>query len=436
MLPTLRLILLIAAAAPLFLGGAVYDFFTGIGVIYMGLLAVYTLLCIVTLPRPQDITIKRIVPERISIHYPTRILLEIENTGRKDLTVMIAEDFPEDIRVEPASLMVHVKAGRRKTVEYRLTAFKRGRYRLSGFFVRLLPNTRLLYRQFKRTRPADIKVFPNLMNIRRYELLTRRGYTPEEGMAPFKLARQGSEFESLRQYVPGDELSKVDWKASAKTGKLIVKNHEPERRQNIMVALDVGRATAGEFGEMSRVDYLVNATLMLAYISLKQKDWFSLVAFSDRIEMYLPPISGIKNVDRVAEALYELTPRLVESDYGAACQFIAAKNRKRSLLCLMTDIISKEASSVVIAYLSRFARYHLPVAVTLSNPEVIAVAHAPLFHCTDYYSKAVALDLIASRKEALTLMRRQGIGVLDTLPDKLTPELINRYLMIKSKKML
>ena len=137
-------------------------------------------------------------------------------------------------------------------------------------------------------------------------------------------------------------------------------------------------------------------------------------------------------VDRVARALYELQPRLVESDYGGACRFMSLRHRKRSLICLMTDVIDRQASATIISYLGRFARYHVPLAITLANPDVHTVAHQPLAKCPDPYSKAVALDVLTARQEALTAMRRQGVRVLDTHPNLLTPELINRYIMIKS----
>lgn len=202
------------------------------------------------------------------------------------------------------------------------------------------------------------------------------------------------------------------------------------------MALDVGRATAGEFRGLSRVDYLVNATLMLAFVALRQRDQFSLVAFSDRIESYLPPVSGVKNLERVARALFKLQPRLVESDYGGACRFLGLKNRKRSLLCMMTDVIDRQASDVLIAYMARFARYHLPLAVTLSDLDLRFLAHQSLSDCDDPYTKAVALDILSARQEALVSMRRSGVSVLDVAPDRLTPELINRYTLIKSTRRL
>ena len=436
MLPSLRLVIMVMAAAPLFLAGTMYDVCAGIGVIYVILLTLYTIFDALILPRRKSIRVKRITPERISLGFPTRITFEVQNLCRRQVQVQLAEDVPATMDISPARCRTTLGPGETSILEYRLVARRRGRHELSDVYVRVLPALGLLYRQFTETITTELCVFPNLVNLRRYELLARRGLNYEQGLARLKRIGQGSEFESLRHYVSGDEMSRVDWKATAKRAKLMVKNYEPERQQSIRVAIDVGRATAGEFGGLSRVDYLVNATLMLAYVALRQKDWFSMVAFSDGVESYLPPVNGLKNIDRVARSLFELQPRLVESDYGAACRFLGLKNRKRSLLCMMTDVVDRDASSVVMAYMARFARYHLPLAITLSNPEIRRVAEEPLARCEDPYSKAVALDALAAREQALLLMRQKGISVLDVAPDRLTPELINRYTMIKSMHQL
>ena len=135
-------------------------------------------------------------------------------------------------------------------------------------------------------------------------------------------------------------------------------------------------------------------------------------------------------------SLYELEPRLVEADYGAACRFLSLKNRRRSLICLMTDVIGREASAVIISYMARFARYHLPLAVTLTDPAVRSVAEEPLARRADAYCKAAALDVLAAREEALTAMRHQGVAVLEADPRALIGELINRYLLIKYTRRL
>ena len=423
---------MVLGAAPIFLAGGLYEPLVGVGVLYVAVLLVYAAADALLLPRRKQITIERVVPERLSLGVPTRIACEVRNTTRRAVRVHLAEQLPPTLEAKPATCAGTLAPGVRATFEYRLVGRHRGRYEWPGMDVRVLPRWGLFYRQFRLRRQATVDVFPNLVNLRRYELLLRRGASYEQGVARLRRLGHGGEFESLRHYVHGDDMSRVAWKASAKRSRLVVKNYEPERQQSVLVALDVGRATAGEFDRLSRLDYLVNATLMFAYAALHQGDWFSLVAFSDRIESYLPPVRHLKSIERVARALYELEPRLVESNYGAACRFLSLKNRKRSLICLMTDVIDRDASAVIIAYMARFARYHLPLAVTLANRDVRRLADQPLARGADPYAKAAAIDVLVAREEALTAMRHQGVGVLDVDPRALTPALINRYVMIKA----
>jgi len=436
MLPAPRLIVLVMAAAPLFLAGTLYEGATAAGVVYVLVLTFLAFLEALTLPRSKHLRVRRDVPSRVSVGYPTRMHFDVQNGTRRRIRVQLVDDGPVEMDVSPKLCETTLRAGESARLPCRLTAHQRGVHRLGRVFVRVFPLRGLLYRQFTVDLPAEVQVFPNLIAISRSELLARRGSSCEQGLARLRQVGQGFEFESLRPYIRGDEIARIEWKATARRGALIVKNYEPERQQNVFVAIDVGRATAGEFQGLSRVDYLVNATLMLAYVALRQRDHFSLVAFSDRIESYLPPVSGVKSIERVARALFKLEPRLVESDYGQACRFLGLKNRKRSLLCMMTDVIDSQASGVLIAYLARFARYHLPLAVTLSNVDMHQLAHQRLEGCDDLHTKAVAWDVLTAREEALVSMRRSGVGVLDVAPDRLTPELINRYTLIKSMRRL
>jgi uncharacterized protein (DUF58 family) len=423
------------AAAPLFLGGALYPPLTGIGVIYLGALALCAAMDAALLPSRRNLTIERMLPRRVSLNEPARVVFRIRNGSRRRLAFLLAEDLPEKLSAQPPSCAVRLDGRSSGTAEYRLVAHRRGRHSLSDVDIRVLPTGGLFYRQFRLRLPADVEVFPDMVNVKRYEIQLRRGLY-EWGVSRLRHIGQGTEIESLRPFGQGDDMSRVDWKATAKWNSLIVRNYEPERQQNILLAIDVGRATAGEFRGMSRLDYFVNAALMLAYVALRQGDRFSLLAVGQEIESYLPPVRGVQSLDQVARALYQLEPSLAQTDYGAACRFIGLKSRKRSMICLMTDVIDRDANADLVGYLARFARYHLALAITLDDTDVRAVAEAPLARAADPYEKAVALDVIAARDEVLQTMRQSGVSVINVAPDALTPELINRYLLIKSTRRL
>ena len=241
-------------------------------------------------------------------------------------------------------------------------------------------------------------------------------------------------FESLRDYVPGDDLADVAWKATARHSRLISRNYETERSQNVLVVLDCGRLMVPQVDQLSRLDCAINATLLLSYVAMKQGDHIGLVAFSDRIEAYVPPVKGRAALARMNEALYRLEARLRESDYEQVCKFLALRHRKRSLIVILTDVIDKEASSTLLAHMARFARYHLPLCVTLRNLEVERLAAAEPRNAADCFTKTVALKMLARRAEALARMRHSGVDVLDVDPRQLTPQLLHRYLLLKLRK--
>ncbi len=436
MLPSIRLIILVLVAAAMFLASVVAPPCAAIAVVYLVILAVYAGVDVLLLPKRNQIVVERTVPTRISINNPTLVKLTIRNTSQRKLQVRLAEQLPKDMEVSQGEWSFTLAPGATVEQAYRLTVRRRGEHSLNPLDVRLLPARGLFHRQFQAGPQAELEVYPSLVDLRRHRLLVRRGLTQEAGLMRLRQMGRGSDFESLRQYRRGDPMNHIDWKATARRNSLIVRNYQPERQQSVLVAIDAGRATAGEFDGVSRLDYLVNAALMLGYVTLSQGDWFSLVAFSDEIESYLPPVRRVQNIDRVANALYSLKPKLVESDYGAACRFLDLKNRKRSLICLMTDVISRYANDEVLAYMGRFARHHLPLAVTLVDPAVAAVVDEPLAECGDVFSKAAAVDVMAARREALMTMRRYGVSVLDVAPEDLSPELINRYLKIKATRRL
>ncbi|HHH76140.1 MAG TPA: DUF58 domain-containing protein [Phycisphaerae bacterium] len=432
MLPSSRLVIAIAIAASLFFIGAYVPEVLDLAGLYVLLLAVYMIIDCLILPRKHKIEIQRIVPERISLSVPTLIEYTVKNNMHRRIHIRIADDLPDSMEAVQMQCDGNFGPGSRGKLSFHLLAKRRGGFTLNRLYVRVLPMLGLFYRQFVIELPSELHIYPNLVNLRKYDLMIKRGLMSAQGLAKVRKLGEGSVFESLRSYSQGDPLSKIEWKATAKRSRLIVKNYQPEKEQSIVVALDIGRATAGEFDGISRLDYFINATMLLAYVALRQGDWFSMVAFSDRIESYLPPVRHIKQIDQVARALYKLQPRLVESDYAGSCRFLGLKNRKRSLLCMMTDIIDSDVAADIIAYLARFARTHLPLLVTLNDPQVNDVINQPLSSGEDTYTKAIAIDIQAAREEALAAMRRYGVGVLDVSPQQLTPDLVNRYSLIKS----
>lgn len=391
-------------------------------------------LCVWLSPRTGQIRVERKLPEHLSLGATNQVGWEVRNLAAAPLQFELTEDVPDSFDRDAPSVSGTLYPRSSATVHYGVVPTHRGLYTFGDVFLRWQTHLGLVVRQKRFSANDAVKVYPNVSNLARYELAAQRHRAAEIGLTPVRLRGRGSMFESLRDYVPGDDLADAAWKATARHNRIMIRNYETERSQNVLVALDCGRLMAPRVDRLSRLDCAINAALLLTYVAMKQGDHIGLVAFSDRIEIYVPAMKGRAALMRMNEALYRLEPRLCESDYEGVCKFLALRHRKRSLIVILTDVVDREASSTLLAYASRFARYHLPLCVTLRNLEVERMAAAEPRAVPDCFSTSVALRLIARRAEVLGHMRQSGVDVLDVDPRQLTPQLLNRYLLLKARK--
>lgn len=390
-------------------------------------------ICVWLSPRSGQIRIERKLPEHFSLGATNQVGWEVRNMAGTPLSFELTEDVPDLFERDMSSVSGVLQPRSAASVHYSIVPTRRGLYTFGDVFLRWQTHLGLTVRQKRFSACDAVKVYPNVSNLARYELATQRHRVAEIGLTPIRLYGRGSMFESLRDYVPGDDLADAAWKATARHNRVMIRNYETERSQNVLVALDCGRLMATQVDRLSRLDCAINAAMLLTYVAMKQGDHIGLVAFSDRIESYVPAMKGRAALTRMNEALYRLEPRLCEPDYEGVCKFLALRHRKRSLIVILTDVIDREASSTLLAYSSRFARYHLPLCVTLRNLEVERMAAAKPQRAADCFSTTAALRLIARRAEVLGHMRQSGVDVLDVDPRQLTPQLLNRYLLLKAR---
>ncbi|MEN6449115.1 MAG: DUF58 domain-containing protein [Thermoguttaceae bacterium] len=385
-------------------------------------------------PRPRQIVIERRLPEHLSLGAVNLVGWDVRNLAAARLRFELTEDVPEAIERQTQRLAGTLLPRASAELRYEVTPTRRGLHEFGDIFLRWHMQLGLVVRQ-RRFRVRDAtKVYPNVASLARYELAAQRHRMSEIGLAPVRLRGRGSMFESLRDYVPGDDLADAAWKATARHGRIMIRNFETERSQNVLVVLDCGRLMVPPVDQLSRLDCAINATLLLTYVAMKQGDSIGLVAFSNRLESYVPLVKGRAAVARMNESLYRLEARPCESDYEQVCKFLALRHRKRSLIVMLTDVIDRDTSSTLLAYAARFARYHLPLCVTLRNLQVEQAATAEPRDPSDCFTKTVALKMLARRAEALGRMRQSGVDVLDADPRQLTPQLLHRYLMLKARK--
>src|SRR6185436_342802 len=271
------------------------------------------------------------------------------------------------------------------SVSYRIRPRARGDARFEDFHLRVLGPLGLVRRTWRRNGSAlDVRVYPGLRDLRRYQLLVRRGLEAQAGGQRVRLPGASSEFERVREYVPDDEFRRINWKATARRGQPMVNQHEAERSQNLVVLLDAGRtmaalaeAPAGDTETdrapppgLTKLDYALNSALVLCYVASLRGDRVALLAYADDVRAFVPPQRGRRALLSTVQALYDLRAEPVEPDHVQAFDFLAQRNLRRSLVVLYTDLADRESSSTLAAHLVRAAHQHLVVCVTLGDPNI------------------------------------------------------------------
>jgi uncharacterized protein (DUF58 family) len=281
--------------------------------------------------------------------------------------------------------------------------------------------------------PWDARVYPALTALRRRAAVAQAVRRRELGRQPLRRLGEGRLFESLRDFVPGDDPRHIDWKATARRRKIITRQFEAERRQQVLLVLDAGRLLTADVAGTARMDFVVQAALELAYAAAQHDDNVGVMVFADGVKHFVTPQRGRRGLKQVLDVLAEVTPTLVEPDYPGAFRYLAARNRKRALTVVFTDVIDRFASEALVANLATLRPRHLPLAVTLRNPELDGVAAARPAAARDAWRKAAAEELLRAREEALSHMRRAGVVVLDVPPERAAEAVVDKYLELKRR---
>jgi len=313
-----------------------------------------------------------------------------------------------------------------------LVPARRGRETAGAFVVDSMGPLGLGVRRGTIALPWEVTVYPPLVTPRLHASVAR-ALRRALGQRAVRRLGEGRMFESLREWVPGDDVRHVDWKATARRRKVIARQYEAERRQQVMLILDAGRLLTADVGGVARMDYVVRAALELAYAAAQHDDNVGVMVFADGVRHYVAPQRGRAGLRRVMDVLATVEPALVEPDYPGAFRYLAARTRKRALTVLFTDVIDRFASEALVANVVTLRPRHLPLAVTLRNPELDAVAAVRPAAARDAFRRAAAEELLRARDEALGHMRRAGVVVLDVAPDRAAQAVVRQYLELKRR---
>jgi uncharacterized protein (DUF58 family) len=425
------LIRLLALGAPLWPLAVIVPAGWLAGVLYCLLLAALTWRDLATIPRHSQLSARRQLPPRFALDVEHSIKLILHNRSALRVQASLRDELPDTFESVTALPPVAIPPGGEAQLDFAVRPLKRGAHAFGNLVLRLQGERGLIQKQISLMVADTAKVYPNFRGADQYQLLAKIDQRDEIVRKPAQIRAAGTDFESLRPYISGEDPRNIDWKATARRGALVSRNKQVEKGQQLAVLLDAGRLMAETIGKYSKLEHALNATVMLSYVAQKRGDALAVASFSNRIESFLPSVRGPSLLPRVLESLYTVQVRSVESDYWQAIAQIMTMVRRRSLLILLTDVLDASASAGLINNLSRAAERHLVLCVILSEPQLGELAHSIPVTVEESYRKAAACDQLRRRRLALENMRSRGILVLETSPAHLSIHLVKRYLEIR-----
>ncbi len=386
--------------------------------------------------RSSPLVLSRHLPERAFVGQEAWLELRLRHARPTALRAEVSEELPSDVApVEPRFPEVTIPPGETCVLRYAVRPARRGDRGLGAAVAFERAPLGLLRRRVMAPAGEPLRVYPDTTRYTRQALDPRRILT-ELGVKPAPRRGEGTEFDSLREYVPGDDPRRLDWAASARRGRPVVRLYRHEHNHAVLIAVDASRLMGALSEGRSKLDHAIDAALALACTSLAVGDRVGLAVFDERVRSFLPPRARRERIGTFADVLRPLEVRRVEADYGALVRELALRQRQRSLVVVLSDFVEAEAARVVDP-LAVLARRHRVLLAALRDPVFglldggVHTLGSGVERRALLYRRLVLDDLLHERETALAALRRRGVETLDLPPLSVTAQVLNRYLAFR-----
>ena len=382
---------------------------------------------------PRRLQIERDLPPVIPLRGAGEVTWRVRNPTDRTLRVALADELAPSLRASTRRLRGTVPGGATLRTSATLHPSRRGGFEIGGLVVRVEGPLGIGSRQRRVEVAGLLRVHPAFPSREEAELRITRARILEVGLRSAKGRGGGTEFDQLREYGVDDEVRRIDWAATARAGKAMVRTYRAERNQNVILLLDNGRVMAGQVADVPRVEHAMDALMCLTTIATRLGDRCGLVAFDRTVRSVLPARSGRDQLGRMAEAMFDLEPALVESDYRGAFTHALARFRRRSMIVLFTDLVEQAVGESLLPALPLLVRHHIVLVAAVRDPDVVTWATAPPEDVSDAYRATAATLALAERDRAIARLRGLGAIVIDAPPGQLAPRLADTYLELKAR---
>lgn len=379
---------------------------------------------------------QRILPEKLSNGDENFVKIDIKNNYSFKVNTKIIDEIPFQFQKRDFLITKSIESGRNTYFQYSLEPKERGEYSFGNLNIYASSPLGLMSRRFNFQKDAMLPAYPSFVHLRKYELMALQSEFMLGGIKKIRKLGHTMEFEQIKEYVPGDDIRTINWKATSKTNRLMVNQFQDEKSQRIFILIDKGRTMKMPFNGLSLLDYSINAAMALSHIILKKGDRAGMMTFSKKTENKIAAENKSGQLKKISEALYNIKTDFFESDFNRLYQDVKYSLNQRSLVLLFTNFETLDGLNRQLKYLRGIAKNHLLVVVFFKNSELQTLIHKNPESMQEIYDEIVAEKFEFEKKLIIQELRKYGIYTVYTLPENLNIDVINKYLEIKARGIL
>ncbi|WJJ98334.1 DUF58 domain-containing protein [Algibacter luteus] len=378
----------------------------------------------------------RILPDKFSNGDKNQIILNINNNYSHTIFLEIIDEIPEQFQVRDFKLKDAIASKNSKTITYHLKPTERGEYHFGSLNVYASSILKLVAKRFTFNSGAMVPTYPGFKQLKKFELLNINQNALEYGLKKVRRLGHSMEFEQIKDYVLGDDLRTINWKATAKKNQLMVNQFQDEKSQPVYSIIDKGRIMKMPFNGLSLLDYAINSSLVISNVVLKKHDKAGILSFSRRIENVVVAERRSSQMQLILEALYNVNTDFFESDFSRLYASIKRHITNRSLILMYTNFETLDGLERQLPYLKAIAKSHLLVVIFFKNTELNQLINHKAETIERVYDKVIAEKFAFEKRLIVNELKKYGIYSILTTPEHLTIDTINKYLEIKARGLL
>ena len=435
--PTYRFYLAVISCAILLFVGYYYDFVFSVAKGLLWMLIVLTIVDIVLLFLSRGgVVLERYLPDRFSNGDQNEVSFSVLNQYGIPILIQILDELPAQFQWRDFGMTLRLGAGKQITRSYKVRPVERGEYHYGKINLLVSTALNLVVRRFKKGEPTMVKVYPSFLNLDKYELSAISQSLKLSGQKRMRRIGQSTEFDHIKNYVFGDDPRHINWKASARSGDLMINHYVDEKSQPIYCVIDKGRPMKMPFEGMTLLDYSINASLVLSNVAIKKGDRAGLITFQHKPETFISAQKRNLQINYLLETLYNQETQFNEPDFASLYWFLMQKVKQRSLMLLYSNFESIYTLERQLPYLKMINRHHLLLLIFFRNTELDKVIDDDATSTIDVYNKSIAKQIADEKASIQKVLLQHGIMSLYTSPENLNVDVINKYIEIKTKRLL